>query len=95
MVYRPKYVYAYQPLKKSFARLVKCPGFVDKLEHWRNQEPEENSWSDIYDGQVWKEFNSAKFNNFLKNKQCFGIMLNMDFFEPYKHVKDSYGVLYH
>ena len=47
VIYRPKFVYAYQPLKKSFAKLVKCPGFVEKLEHWRNREPEENSWSDI------------------------------------------------
>ena len=46
------------------------------------------------DGQVWKEFNSDKFSNFLKNKRCYGVMLNMDFLEPYKHIKESYGVLY-
>ena len=50
--------------------------------------------SDIYDGQVWKDFNSPKFGNFLQNKRCVGVMLNFDFFQPYKHVKDSYGVLY-
>ena len=91
MIYRLKFVYAYQPVKKSFAQLIKHPGFVAKLEHWRNREPEENSWSDIYDGQVWKDFNSDKFSNFLRNKRCCGVMLNMDFFEPYKHVKNHMG----
>ena len=94
VIYCPKYVYAYQPLKQSFARLVKRHGFTEKLEHWRFHESKENTLSDIYDGQVWKDFNSPKFGHFLQNKRCVGVMLNFDFFQPYKHVKDSYGVLY-
>ena len=48
--------------------------------------------SDVYDRRVWKEFSSDKYANFLKNKRCYGVMLNFDFFQPYKHVSDSYGV---
>lgn len=51
------YIYAYQPLKKSLQRLLMRPGFAEKLEHWRNRETEADLVSDIYDGQVWKDFN--------------------------------------
>ena len=52
VVYLPKYVYAYQPLKQSFGRLLQRPGFTEKLEHWRTRESREGEMSDIYDGQV-------------------------------------------
>ena len=70
------------------------PEFAGKLEHWRNWEAEVDLLSDIYDGQVWKDFTSPKYGNFLKNRRACGVMLNMDFFQPYKHVRQSYGVLY-
>lgn len=94
IIYKPNYIYAYQPLKKSFQRLLMRAGFAEKLEHWRNREAKDDLLSDIYDGQVWKEFNSPKYGNFLKNRRACGLMLNMDFFQPYKHVRQSYGVLY-
>ena len=93
-VYKSKYIYAYQPLKKSLQRLLMRQGFTEKLEHWRNRESVPGMMCDVYDGQVWKDFNSPKYGDFLKNRRAIGVMLNMDFFQPYKHVRLSYGVLY-
>ena len=50
--------------------------------------------SDVYDGQVWRDFASPRYGRFLSKRRAYGVMLNMDFFQPFKHVKDSYGVLY-
>lgn len=92
--YRPKYVYAYQPIKHSLQRLLNYPEIAQKFEQWRNRENVGDSMSDVYDGQVWKDFLSDKYSNFLQAKRCLGVMLNVDFFQPYKHVAVSYGVIY-
>ena len=92
--YRPRYVYAYQPLKVSLQQLLNRPGFADKMELWRSRKSSENQLSDVYDGNIWKEFLSSKHNFFLNSKRSYGVMLNFDFFQPYKHTTESYGALY-
>lgn len=92
--YRPLQVYAYQPLKSSLQKLLNRPGYAAKMEHWRDRPACENKLSDIYDGKIWKEFNSDKCDNFLKKRRNYGVMLNFDFFQPYKHTTESYGVFY-
>lgn len=92
--YRPRYVYAYQPIKTSLQRLLNRPGFATKLELWRSRVTLEDQLSDVYDGDVWKDFFSDKYGRFLKYKRNYGVMLNFDFFQPYKHVSESYGALY-
>ena len=47
IIYKPNFIYAYQPLKRSFQRLLMRPGFAAKLEHWRNREAEVDLLSDI------------------------------------------------
>lgn len=60
--YRPRFVYAYQPLKASLQQLLNRPGFATKLELWRQRSSIEGKLSDVYDGNIWKEFLSAKHN---------------------------------
>lgn len=59
--YRPRYVYAYQPLKTSLQLLLNRPGFAAKLEHWRDRKSPENKLSDIYDGRSFHQINMADF----------------------------------
>ena len=92
--YVPRYTYSYQSIKVSLQRLLNQPGLAEQLEHWRSRHRKEGSMSDIYDGQVWEDFQSQKYDRFLSNKRCYGLMLNFDFFQPYKHVPESYGVFY-
>lgn len=49
--------------------------------------------TDIYDGNVWKEFQSSEKNSFLTHRNNYGLMFNLDWFQPFKHVKYSVGVL--
>lgn len=92
--YVPRYTYAYQPIQQSLQKLLNRPGFAEQLEHWRTRKPTEGYMSDIFDGKIWEEFKSSNHSEFLKNKRCYGLMLNFDFFQPYKHRTDSYGVFY-
>ncbi len=63
---KPRKVYAYMPLKKSIARLVKMKGFVESCERWRYRPTSSESYlTDVYDGLVGKRFNSADLNFFL------------------------------
>jgi hypothetical protein len=36
--YRPISVYCYKSLIESLREMMKCPGFIDKCEHWRKRE---------------------------------------------------------
>ena len=54
--YSPKYVYVYHPIKHSLQRLLKIPSISEKLDQWRNRQTVINTLSDVYDGQVWKDF---------------------------------------
>jgi hypothetical protein len=56
---------------------------------------------DIYDGDIWKTFKSSTFGN---NSEPFfnretadshlGLILNVDWFQPYSNVTHSTGVIY-
>ena len=73
----------------------KRPGFQEKCESWRKREPLQNEYEDIYDGRVWKEFLTRTSTDFLKEKASIGLMLNVDWFSPFKHRRDySVGALY-
>lgn len=66
--YVPRYTYAYQPVKKSLQRLLHRPGFTERLEHWSSRKCTEGYMSDVYDGQVWNDFNSDKYSKFLQGR---------------------------
>ena len=51
--------------------------------------------ADVYDGNLWKEFQSINGTPFVKKPRNYAFMLNFDFFQPMKHRKDySVGVFY-
>ena len=73
MKYIPRYTYAYQPIEQSLQKLLLRPGFSEQLEHWRRRTCAEGYISDIYDGQVWNDFNSSKCSDFLRSRR-YGLM---------------------
>ncbi|XP_019624867.1 PREDICTED: uncharacterized protein LOC109470372 [Branchiostoma belcheri] len=52
--------------------------------------------TDVYDGQVWKDFqhDNISGNPFLSEPIDLALMLNCDWYQPYKHSEYSVGVLY-
>ena len=49
---------------------------------------------DVYDGNVWKEFQSFRGSPFLSEEGNLAGMMNFDFFQPYKHIQYSMGAVY-
>ena len=68
--------------------------FFDSCEVWRSREIIEGTMQDVYDGQVWRDFQFYDNQPFLSEPGNYGLMLNMDFFQPYKHVQYSLGAVY-
>ena len=91
----PLKTYCYLPVQKSLELLVSRKGFMDSCEVWRKRESIDGIYSDIYDGKIWKEFADPSGIDFFSKSHNYGLMLNLDWFCPYKHVKSySVGVLY-
>ena len=56
---------------------------------------EEGVLSDIYDGEVWNSFKWSDGTEFFSLERRYGLMLNVDWFQPFKRRSDySVGVMY-
>ena len=93
-VLSPIRVFPYKSIKKSIENLVKRKGFTKSCEMWRYRKVPEGVVCDIYDGEVWKWFNSNDGNNFLSSPGCYLLTLNVDWFEPYERGVYSVGAIY-
>ena len=50
---------------------------------------------DVYDEQVWEDFNDANKFDFFRKPRRYGLMLNLDWFCPYEQIRNfSVGVFY-
>ena len=92
----PIRVYPYYPLKKSLERLISIPGFLESCEEWRHRAScvPQSFLADIYDGDVWRTFNSESGLNFLTSPYCYLLTLNVDWFQPFSHSIYSVGGIY-
>ena len=50
--------------------------------------------SDVYDGRIWKEFQVLCGRPFLSTEYNLTFMLNINWFQPYKHLTSSVGAIY-
>lgn len=83
--------YYYVPIEESIQVLINRPGFESMCEEWRSRATDDNFMSDIYDGNIWKEFTD---NGFLQTPGNIGIVLNVDWFQPFLHTQYSVGAVY-
>ena len=49
------------------------------------------SWRILFDGDLWKDFQGTPFPS---EPLAFGLMINLDWFQPFKHSKYSIGAIY-
>jgi len=101
IINRPNLVFPYITIHQQLANLYRRPGFEDNLRHWTNRSDFEDLLCDIYDGDIWKTFKDKPFDEnsdlfFVKEKadSHLGLMLNLDWFQPYSGVTYSTGILY-
>lgn len=90
----PRRVYCYKSLVDSLQDMLKQPDFSRKCELWRHREQEPGVFSDVYDGDIWKEFLNPNGQPFLSIPNNYALQLNVDWFNPYKHTQHSEGAIY-
>ena len=89
-------IYCYKSIIDSLESLLKRPGMGEDCEKWRTRAIKEDLYADVYDGKIWRQFGNWRGNKpFLNLPRSFGLMMNVDWFQPFKHRNDfSVGVLY-
>ena len=81
----PIKTYCYYPLTESLHAILTRPLYLEKCELWRKREIPFNLLGDIYEGQVWKDFQVYKEQPFLSQPYNIALMMNCDWFQPYDH----------
>lgn len=92
----PKQMYCFKKLTESIQELIYKSDFLKDCELWRERQRHlpDNILGDIYEGQIWKDFQVVDGEHFLSAPNNFGLMLNVDWFQPTKHGLHSIGVIY-
>lgn len=92
----PFMTYCYLGLQTSLIPLLQRADFHELTEHWKHRSNMNGSGilEDIYDGRVWSEFQHYDNEPFLSTPLSLGLMINIDWFQPYKHVTYSVGAIY-
>ena len=86
--------YPYMSIIQSLQQLLQDPVTQKKCDHWKARTSTENVFSDVYDGKIWKEFLFVDNLPFLSGENTFGLMMNVDWYQPYKYSPYSIGVMY-
>ena len=84
-------------IKDQLLHMYQRPDFEKTLKLWVNRNIEEKILCDIYDGEIWKNFsnsgevhdeeeisNEQKFFNEEHADDHLGIMINVDWFQPFE-----------
>jgi len=93
-------IYPFSTIRQQLAMLYLQPEFEKLLRHWVNQPHSDNIIIDIYDSQVWKTFKETSGENspnFFRSEVAdsnIGLMLNVNWFQPYEGMTHSTGVIY-
>ena len=93
-------IYPFSTICQQLAILYLQPEFEKSLRHWTNRSHSNDIITDIYDGQIWKTFKETSDDNlpnfFLSEvaDSNIGLMLNVDWFQPYEGTIYSTGVIY-
>ena len=90
----PLKVFCYRSVILAIEQFVRKPGNIDIFNHWRTRNIPAGIMGDIYDGAVWKSFLSVDGKEFFSCRYSLGLLINVDWFQPYKHVQYSLGAIY-
>ena len=93
-LFRTSHIAIYIDLKTSLQSLLMSPRFIHNCEEWRKRTQTDSLLSSVYDGQIWNDFKQYEGVPFLAEPHTYALILNLDWFQPYKHITYSIGVLY-
>ena len=82
------------PLYNYLGTLLNRPGFDVLCSQWKTGQSDDGTYNDLFDGKIWKDFQSYDGMPFLSEPFTYGLMLNIDWFKPCKHTEYSLGAIY-
>lgn len=93
---RPFKQFCYHSVIDSLKHLVQQPGILEQLNTWRTRRVGQGILNDVYDGKIWKDFQNVDGAPFLsdENNVCLGLIMNVDWFQPFDATNYSVGVIY-
>ena len=91
-MFYPFRLYCYKSLQSSLQNLLLRPGFIEGCEHWKTRNTS-GTICDVYEGTVWKDFLLVAGQPFLSAPYSYGLMLNIDWFQPFKFSIYSVGAI--
>jgi Transposase family tnp2 len=98
ILYRPSLIYPVVNIKRQLQRLYNKKGFEESCRKWAARPNNNQELLDIYDGRIWKEFKGTNENQLFFRREVsdshLGIMLNLDWFQPFDNSQYSVGVMY-
>lgn len=74
--------------------MLKRKGFKEMLLNGPSGTSSVHILSDVCDGNLFKSFQDSNGDLFFKDKRNLGVMLNVDWFCPFKRTEYSMGVIY-
>ena len=104
-VNNPSLIYPMPSIKEQLLQMYQRSDFERNLKLWANRNVGEGILCDIYDGKIWKKFSNdgiimdnasdeQKFFNKDHADDHLGIMINVDWFQPFERTVYSSGVIY-
>lgn len=70
------------------------PGFAKLCDHWHSLQRTTDVLHDIYDGNIWKDFQYINGSPALADQFVYAIMVNVDWFQSFKLTQTSVGAMY-
>ena len=91
----PRKIFYYREIKESIQKILQQPGLLHACNTWKDRMLLDscNMLGDVVDGCVWHDI-LKQVKKPLSHLNTFGLLLNFDWYQPYKHVSYSVGVIY-
>ena len=86
----PLGIFCFRPISQYLQGFVLQENFIKKCNLWRNRPTRNNYMADVYDGSHWK----SEIPDYLSSQTSLYGMINIDWFQPYKHTQHSIGARY-
>ena len=92
----PKKVYCYSSIIAKLKIFLQHPGFTSRCELWRERERTSipGLLSDVIHGAVRRDIKGADGSRFMSHQRNLALMMNVDWFQPFKHLPYSVEVIY-
>ena len=92
----PRKVYCYNSIIETMKKFLQRPNFSSSCELWRDRERTsiQGLMSDVIHGSVWRNFKGPDGSRFTSHRRNLALMMNVDWFQPFKHSPYSVGVIY-